>query len=237
MGGDLVRFYFLPFVLVLGAISSLNASDFRVQGPNGPYKSSKTVEVGQRFECLDDSQLVIYDCPVVFQRGTAGFRASNSVFFISQGGVRVGALKPAPRIGYPRPPLTFRFFRGSLEATGLEWLFVDEEGKIRWFKEANTGLSDIEIDGKRCKGQEGTLLVAEDRKWLVLAPRKGSDFTLDEIKNTQLNSLLIRHTMLREAQASVATRTSRKTYSEGESHWSREKRKFRATSLQEGRHP
>jgi hypothetical protein len=226
------RIYY--FILLLAPFAL--ASDFRVQGPNGPYKSSKTVEIGQRFECLEDSRLVIYDCPILFQRGTVGFRASNSVFFISRGGVRVGALKPAPRIGYPRPPLTFRFFRGALQATGLEWLFVDDQGKVRWYKEANTGLSDIQIDGKSCKGEEGTLLVAEDRQWLVLAPKKGKTFNMDGIRDTQLTSLKVKHRVLREAQASVATRTSRSSYSEGEKHWSRERRKFRATSFQEGQY-
>ena len=228
----------MHFILLSLILSSLAlASDFRVQGANGPYKSSKTVDVGERFECLDDARIVIYDCPILFLRGTVGFRASKSTFFISKGGLRVGALKPAPRIGYPRPPLTFRFFRGSLAATGLEWLFVDGQGKVRWYKEANTGLSDIQIDGKSCKGEEGTLLVAEDRQWLILAPRKGSDFTMNEMRHTQLTSLVAKHQMLREAQASVATRTSRSSFSEGEKHWPRERRKFRATSFQEGRHP
>jgi len=223
------------FLFILGTFAS--ASDFRVQGPNGPFKSSQSVAIGQRFECLQDTRLVIYDCPILFLEGTIGYRASESVFYISKGAVRVGALKPAPSFGTPRPPLTFRFYRGVLEATGLEWLIVDELGMVRWLKEANTGLSEIQIDGKRCKGEEGTLLVAEDRQWLVFAPKEGSTFTMDELRSTRLESLRVQHRLLREAQASIASRTRSTSRSQGEEHWERERRKIRTTLLQEGRHP
>jgi hypothetical protein len=192
--------------LGLGCLTTeLPAKEVKVQSPNAPVKRADSIEVGQRFECLEDLRLVVYDCPILIRSGSVGMRISESEFFIAKGSLRIGALPPQPSFGFRRSPLLFRFARGELEATGLEWLSVLEGEEIRWQKEAATGLSQIKIDGIQCRSEENTLFVATDREMVLFKPNE-KGFQMEDISKLSLSELLLKHRRHRDAQAAISSR-------------------------------
>lgn len=184
----------------------LQGGEVVVQSSSAPPKTSTTIEVGQRFQCKSDIRLRVYQCPIWLRAGTIGLRMSESEFYIAKGNLRVGALPPAPRFGFSRAPLKFRFQRGVLQATGLEWLTIREDGEIRWLKEAATGLSEITLDGLSFMGQAETLLIASERKHLILGSASENGFDLDDLEKKTFSELVLRNNRLRDAEASLSTR-------------------------------
>ena len=193
-------------ILVGLASSQLQGAEVLVQSPSAPPKTSTTVEIGQRFQCMSDVRLRVYQCPIWFRAGTIGIRLNESEFYIAKGNLRVGALPPAPRFGFSRPPLKFRFQRGVLQATGLEWLSIHEDGELRWLKEAATGLSEITLDGLSFMGQAETLLIASEREYLILGSASENGFDLDDLEKKTFSELVLRNNRLRDAEASLSTR-------------------------------
>lgn len=213
--------WLLALSLLLG---SAHAEGVLVQSPHAPMKSSSSIEVGQRFECQRDTRLEVYGCPILLRKGSIGLRVSESEFFIARGTLRVGALPAESAFGYRRDPLRFRFFRGQLLATGLEWLSVKSDGEVRWQKEAATGLSKIEVDGVSCRAEENTLLVATDREMMLFSPDKVG-FQVADLETLSMEELLLKHKRVRDAQAALSSRshTEVRLFPQGVFGWEKER--------------
>jgi hypothetical protein len=193
--------------VLLMASCSLWAGEVVVQSSGAPPKSAKSIEIGQRFECVSDVRLEVYGCPLWFRAGTIGVRVSEAEFYLATGSVRIGALPPAPRFGFPREPLLVRFGRGELEATGLEWLSVRDDGQVRWWKQASTGLSKISIDGLVLTGEADTLLTASEDDMVVLKSSNAKGFELKDLEDSSWSELMLNYRRLRDAEASLSTRS------------------------------
>ena len=198
--------WLLALGLLFVSAPSAQAEGVTVQSLHAPMKASSTIEVGQRFECLRDTRIEVYGCPILLRKGCVGLRVSEAEFFIARGTLRVGALPTDSPFGHRRDPLRFRFFRGQLLSTGLEWLSVKTDGEVRWQKEAATGLTKIEIDGVSCRAEENTLLVATDSEMMLFSPDK-TGFQVADLDTLRVEELLLKHTRVRDAQAALSSRS------------------------------
>ena len=177
--------------LCLGTTSGLRSEALKVQSALAPVKNSNELGPGQRFECLANVRLDVEGCPVYFSAGTIGIRVSDTEFFIASGQVRMGAWSTAQR-GGRTPEISFRFYRGRLVATGLEWLSIKDNGEVRWFKEAITVPSAIEIDGLACVGEEQTLWLATQNNRIQFDRGLQKEITLQDFEQLSGEELSLR---------------------------------------------
>ena len=190
----------------LGFSSLLWSEPLRVQSALAPVKASSELNIGQRFECLDNVRLECFGCPLYFTKGTIGLRVSETEFFLAQGQVRIGAWLPSENIGARQPEIIIGFYRGRLQATGLEWLNLNHDDEVRWFKEANTRPSRIEIDGLAYGGEEQTLLLATREACMTFDRGVQKEITPEDMEQSTLAELSLRFHRRRDTSRAVAVR-------------------------------
>jgi hypothetical protein len=193
-------------ILGLAMVGTATGDTLMVQSQLTPVKVSNSLEPGQRFECQKTQRLEVYGCPIYFAEGTIGLRLTDSEFFIAKGSIRIGALPPEEPTGPRRSPLVFRFIRGRLLATGLEWLNLNHNEEVRWYKEANAVSSTIEVDGVSTPAEEQTLFVATKNNILILDRGNLNTIATAEVEQSSLEELLLRYHRRRDAQASPTQR-------------------------------
>ena len=208
--------------LCLGSSSWLMSEPLKVQSALAPVKNSDELGPGQRFECLTNVRLEVEGCPVYFSEGSIGIRVSDTEFFIASGQVRLGALSVAQR-GARKSEIIFRFYRGRLVATGLEWLSIKSNGEVRWFKEALTGPSSVEIDGLACIGEEQTLWLATQNNRIQFDRGIQKEIRLEDFEKLSLEELSLRFHRRQDAARPALNPTSEGLQPKGQTLYSLEK--------------